>query len=81
MSDTIDLTQQGKVKSATKYQDFGTAHAAREGGVLSSGDHTGILHQRGRSWALAYHSTQRLFDLQLDGYRDMLDQSPKFGPA
>ena len=47
--------------------------------VLADPDDAAELGPRGRKWALAYHSTQHLFDLQLDGYRGMLDASPKSG--
>ena len=53
--------------------------AARIRDVLADPDDTADLGARGRHWALGYHSTQRLFDLQLNGYRDMLDRSPKSG--
>lgn len=40
--------------------------------IADPDDHAG-LGSGARAWALGYHSTERLFHLQLAGYREMLD--------
>lgn len=72
----VEVTQHEKVTATNDCQALSGARAARVGG---SGVGIIILGARGRNWALGYYSTQRLFDLQLNGDRDMLDQTPQSG--